>query len=94
MSNYDKMTEMMSTAGVVSVAEIRQIMSENLRVMRSEVVEHGMAYYVTRMDKSVPWPESYAAGDIVDNRAKFCCSYSGVDDRWPKDTRKLTVYLS
>jgi hypothetical protein len=92
MSNYDKMAELVASNGCISVSEIKRIMTDNLKVIKVEVHEYGILYFVTRLDKSIGWPVCYEAAKALDGQDYHCTSYGVADDRWPKDTQVLKVY--
>jgi hypothetical protein len=92
MSNYDRMTEVVASNGCISVSEIKRIMTDNLKVIKAEIHEYGMLYFVTRLDKSIAWPVCYEAAKAIDGQDYHCTSYGMTDDRWPNDTQVLKVY--
>lgn len=89
MNANEKMIELIGNKGFVS---LKQILS-NLRVLRVDYDGVKVSYCVTRENKDYPWPAPYEAGQQIDGKPYYCCSYSTLeDDEWPEDTKQLNVY--
>ena len=88
--NQEKMIDLVYSKGVVSLKEVL----ENLKVLKKEKDPIRAEYLITRINKDIPWPAPYEAGQEIDGSAYHCCSYSSIDDDfWPEDTKQLNVYL-
>ena len=87
--NEEKLVELIGGKGFVTLGEILS----NLKVLKVEGCSSSVSYFITRNNKDIPWPAPYQAGQEVDGKPYYCCSYASLtDDEWPEDTKKLTVY--
>lgn len=87
--NEEKLVELIGNRGFVSLREIL----DNIKVLKVDGSAISVSYFVTRANKDIPWPAPYEAGQQIDGKPYYCCSYSTLpDDEWPDDTKKLTVY--
>lgn len=87
--NEEKLVELIGGKGFVTLTQIL----DNLKVLKVEGDSVRVSYFITRQNKDIPWPAPYQAGNEVDGKPYYCCSYSTLpDDEWPEDTKKLSVY--
>lgn len=85
----DELMTIVTNKGCVTLREVL----DNLQVLQVEVDAVRIAYFVTRVNKDIPWPAPYQAGERIDGEKFHCCSYSTLDDEYPIDDAKiLNVY--